>query len=141
MKKRTVFGVVLAAAGAAGWYLTASRRKNQVEVIREQLLRLLAVQRDALQSLRKAAENGELAAETLNGVPLEGLELEAVRLEEGALTVCLYNGLNRVWLSNEPLERLGVHHQPWRGSARPGVLYTENLGDGWYAGYACLHWS
>ena len=26
------------------------------------------------------------------------------------------------------------------GSARPGVLYTEYLGSGWYAGYACLGW-
>ena len=23
---------------------------------------------------------------------------------------------------------------------RPGVLYTEYLGSGWYAGYACLGW-
>jgi len=33
-----------------------------------------------------------------------------------------------------------VYSVPWRGSARPGVLYTEYLGSGWYAGYACLGW-
>lgn len=142
MKKRTIIGMaVAAAAGAAGWYLTASRRKNQVEAIREQLLRMLAVRRDELKALRKAAENGELAANTLSGESMEGLEVEAVRLEEGALTLCLYNEQARVWLSNQPLDQLDVYHQPWRGTARPGVLYTENLGDGWYAGYACLHWS
>ena len=37
-------------------------------------------------------------------------------------------------------DRLGVYSVPWRGSARPGVLYTEYLGSGWYAGYACLGW-
>lgn len=142
MKKRTIIGVAAAAAvGAAGWMLTASRRKNQVEIIRKQVCRLLAVRRDELQALRKAAEAGELMAETLSTEPLEGLEIESVRLEEGALTVCLYNGSARAWLSDQPLERLDVYTQPWRNSARPGVLYTENLGDGWYAGYACLHWS
>ena len=44
------------------------------------------------------------------------------------------------WLSSEPLDRLGGYSVPWRGSARPGVLYTEYLGSGWYAGYACLGW-
>ena len=131
MKKRTIVGMaVAAAAGAAGWYVTARGRKNQVEAIREQLLRMLALRRDELQALRKAAENGELAADSLSAEPVGGLEV-----------VCLYNGQSRVWLSNEPLERLDVYHQPWHGNARPGVLYTENLGDGWYAGYACLHWS
>ena len=43
MKKRAIFGVALAAAGAAGWYLTANRRKNQMEIIREQVRKLLAV--------------------------------------------------------------------------------------------------
>lgn len=142
MKKRTIVGMAVAAtAGAVGWYLTASRRKNQVETIREQLLRMLAVRRDELQALRKAAESGELATNALSGEPMEGLEVESVRLEEGALTVCLYNGQARVWLSNQPLDRLDVYHQPWHGTARPGVLYIENLGDGWYSGYACLHWS
>lgn len=141
MKKRTIFGVALAAAGAAGWYLTANRRKNQMEVIRAQVRKLLAVRRDELQALRKAAQAGELALEGLSTQPLDGLEVEAVRLEHGALTVCLGNGTARAWLSDQPLDRLNVYHQPWHGSARPGVLYTENLGDGWYAGYACLHWS
>ncbi len=141
MKKRAIFGVVLAAAGAAGWYLTANRRKNQMEIIREQVRKLLAVRRDELQLLRKAAQAGELPSEGLSTQPLDGLEVEAVRLEDGALTVCLCNGAARAWLSDQPLDRLNVHQQPWRGSARPGVLYTENLGDGWHVGYACLHWS
>lgn len=141
MKKRAIFGVALAAAGAAGWYLTANRRKNQMEIIREQVRKLLAVRRDELQLLRKAAQAGELPSEGLSTQPLDGLEVEAVRLEDGALTVCLCNGAARAWLSDQPLVRLNVHQQPWRGSARPGVLYTENLGDGWHVGYACLHWS
>ncbi|OUO10752.1 toxin-antitoxin system antitoxin subunit [Flavonifractor sp. An4] len=141
MKKRAIFGVVLAAAGAAGWYLTANRRKNQMEIIREQVRKLLAVRRDELQLLRKAAQAGELPSEGFSTQPLDGLEVEAVRLEDGALTVCLCNGAARAWLSDQPLDRLNVHQQPWRGSARPGVLYTENLGDGWHVGYACLHWS
>ena len=141
MKQRAIFGVVLAAAGAAGWYLTANRRKNQMEIIREQVRKLLAVRRDELQLLRKAAQAGELPSEGLSTQPLDGLEVEAVRLEDGALTVCLCNGAARAWLSDQPLDRLNVHQQPWRGSARPGVLYTENLGDGWHVGYACLHWS
>lgn len=141
MKKRAIFGVVLAAAGAAGWYLTANRRKNQMEIIREQVRKLLAVRRNELQELRKAAQVGELAPQNLSTQPLDGLEVEAVRLEDGALTVCLCNGAARAWLSDQPLDRLNVHQQPWRGSARPGVLYTENLGDGWHVGYACLHWS
>ena len=44
------------------------------------------------------------------------------------------------WLASVPLAQLGIHGQPWRGSARPGALYTEYLGGGWYAGYACLGW-
>lgn len=142
MKKRTIFGMaVAAAAGTAGWYLTAKRRKGQVEVIRGQVLRLLAMRRDELQALRKAAASGELPAETLGLESIDGLEVESVRLEDGALTVCLYNGGARAWLSDQPLGRLDVYTLPWRGNARPGVLYTESLGDGWYAGYACLHWS
>ena len=79
MKKKTLLGVAAAAAvGAAGWYLAAGGRKNQIEHIRREAKRLLAV--------------------------------------------------------------LGVYSVPWRGSARPGVLYTEYLGSGWYAGYACLGW-
>ena len=141
MKKRAIFGVARAAAGAAGWYLTANRRKNQMEIIREQIRKLLAVRRDELQLPRKAAQAGELPSEGLRTQPLDGLEVEAVRLEDGALTVCLCNGGARAWLSDQPLDRLNVHQQPWRGSARPGVLYTENLGDGWHVGYDCLHWS
>ena len=85
MKKRAIFGVALAAAGAAGWYLTANRRKNQMEIIREQVRKLLAVRRDELQLLRKAAQAGELPSEGLSTQPLDGLEVEAVRLEDGAL--------------------------------------------------------
>ena len=112
-----------------------------MEIIREQVRKLLAVRRDELQLLRKAAQARELPSEGLSTQPLDGLEVEAVRLEDGALTVCLCNGAARAWLSDQPLDRLNVHQQPWRGSARPGVLYTENLGDGWHVGYACLHWS
>ena len=141
MKKRTIFGVTLAAAGAAGWYLTAKGRKNQVEVIREQVRQLLAVRRDELQELRKASQPEQLNPERLSAEPVAGIEVESVRLEKGVLTVALNNGEARAWLSNEPLDRLNVRTQPWKGSARPGVLYTENLGDGWYVGYACLHWN
>lgn len=142
MKKRTIVGMAAAAAmGAVGWCITAARRKDQVEVIREQLRRMLAVRRDQFQALRKAAQAGDLMPETLSTEPLDGLKLESVRLEDGILTVCLYNGRARAWLSDQSMNRMQVYTQPWRGSARPGVLYTESLGDGWYAGYACLHWS
>ena len=141
MKKRTIFGVTLAAAGAAGWYLTAKSRKNQVEVIREQVRQLLAVRRDELQNLRRASQPEQLNPERLSAEPVAGIEVESVRLEKGVLTVALNNGEARAGLSNEPLDRLIVRTQPWKGSARPGVLYTENLGDGWYVGYACLHWN
>ena len=141
MKKRTILGVTLAAAGAAGWYLTSNRRKDQMEVLRGQVRNLLAMRREEFQALRRAAAAGELPSEPLSVSPQDGLEVESVRLEEGVLTVCLDNGRAKAWLSDQPLDRLEVHTRPWRGSARPGVLYTENLGDGWYAGYACLHWS
>ena len=36
--------------------------------------------------------------------------------------------------------QLSISERERRGSARPGVLYTEYLGSGWYAGYACLGW-
>lgn len=140
MKKRTMIGMaVAAAAGAAGVYWTAGRRKGQVETIRGQLLELMAAQRSGLQTMRQAAEGGELTAEALGAV--DGLKAESVRLEDGALTVCFSNGKAKAWLSDQPLDRLDVYTLPWRGGARPGVLYTESLGDGWYAGYACLHWS
>ena len=51
-------------------------------------------------------------------------------------------GRAAAWLASQPLDVLtDVRCVPWRGSARPGVLYTEHLGDGWYAGYACLGWN
>ena len=96
MKKKTLLGVAAAAAvGAAGWYLAAGGRKNQIEHIRR---------------------------------------------EDGAAVLSLRGEKAAAWLSSEPLDRLGVYSVPWRGSARPGVLYTEYLGSGWYAGYACLGW-
>ncbi len=58
----------------------------------------------------------------------------------GAAVLALRGEKAAAWLSSEPLDRLGVYSVPWRGSARPGVLYTEYLGSGWYAGYACLGW-
>ena len=73
-------------------------------------------------------------------VPLDGVELESVRLENGAAVLTLRGERGAAWLSSVPLAQLGIHGQPWRGSARPGALYTEYLGGGWYAGYACLGW-
>ena len=135
MKKKTLLGVAAAAAvGAAGWYLAAGGRKNQIEHIRREAKRLLAVRRDELAALRSAAEEGELDAGALGPVPLD------VRMEDGAAVLSLRGEKAAAWLSSEPLDRLGVYSVPWRGSARPGVLYTEYLGSGWYAGYACLGW-
>lgn len=141
MKKHTIIGMaVAAAAGTVGWCITARRRKSQVDEIRYQVRRLLAAKRNELDALRKAAEAGELKPELLGPVPMEGMDVEAVRLEDGLLTLSLGNKGARAWLSDRPLDELPVHTQPWQGSARPGVLYTESLGDGWYAGYACLRW-
>ena len=129
MKKKTLLGVAAAAAvGAAGWYLAAGGRKNQIEHIRREAKRLLAVR------------EGELDAGALGPVPLDGAALESVRMEDGAAVLSLRGEKAAAWLSSEPLDRLGVYSVPWRGSARPGVLYTEYLGSGWYAGYACLGW-
>ena len=96
--------------------------------------------RDELAALRSAAEAGELDAGALGPVPLDGAALESVRMEDGAAVLSLRGEKAAAWLSSEPLDRLGVYSVPWRGSARPGVLYTEYLGSGWYAGYACLGW-
>ena len=96
--------------------------------------------RDELAALRSAAEEGELDAGALGPVPLDGAALESVRMEDGAAVLSLRGEKAAAWLSSEPLDRLGVYSVPWRGSARPGVLYTEYLGSGWYAGYACLGW-
>ena len=93
-----------------------------------------------LAALRAAAEAGELDAGALGPVPLDGAALESVRMEDGAAVLALRGEKAAAWLSSEPLDRLGVYSVPWRGSARPGVLYTEYLGSGWYAGYACLGW-
>lgn len=141
MKKRAILGVALAAAGAAGWYLTSNRRKDGMETLRSQVRSMLAVRREELQALRRSAAAGELTAEPLSIQPLDGLQVESVRLEDRVLTVCLDNGRDKAWLSDHPLDDLEVHTRPWKGNAHPGVLYTENLGDGWYAGYACLHWN
>ena len=85
MKKKTLLGVAAAAAvGAAGWYLAAGGRKNQIEHIR-----LLAVRRDELAALRSAAEAGELDAGALGPVPLDGAALESVRMEDGAAVLAL----------------------------------------------------
>ena len=72
MKKKTLLGVAAAAAvGAAGWYLAAGGRKNQIEHIRREAKRLLAVRRDELAALRSAAEAGELDAGALGPVPMQ----------------------------------------------------------------------
>ena len=141
MKSKSFVGVAAAAAlGAAGWYWAAGSRRRAVERLRREARRLLAVRRDELEALRSAAGAGELAADALGPVPLDGAELESVRMENGAAVLTLRGERCAAWLSSEPLARLGVHGQPWQGSARPGALYTEYLGNGWYAGYACLGW-
>ena len=90
MKKKTLLGVAAAAAvGAAGWYLAAGGRKNQIEHIRREAKRLLAVRRDELAALRSAAEEGELDAGALGPVPLDGAALESVRMEDGAAVLSL----------------------------------------------------
>ena len=68
MKKKTLLGVAAAAAvGAAGWYLAAGGRKNQIEHIRREAKRLLAVRRDELAALA-AGQGLERAAELIGGV-------------------------------------------------------------------------
>lgn len=141
MRSKTL--AVLAAAvtaGAAGWCWAAGNRRRSVEHIRRECRRLLAVRKDELEALRRAAESGELAADHLGPVPLDGAALESLRLEDGAAVLTLRGERVAAWLSSEPLNRLGVHAAPWRGRVLPGVLYTEYLGSGWYAGYACLGW-
>ena len=143
MKKSTmVKAAALAAAGIAGWYLTGNSRKGQVEQIRREVHRLCSVRKDELEAVRAAAKNGELAADALGPVPLDGVELDSIRVEGGAAILQLRGGRAAAWLASKPLDTLTeVRCVPWRGSARPGVLYTEHLGDGWYAGYACLGWN
>ena len=143
MKKSTmVKAAALAAAGIAGWDLTGNSRKGQVEQIRREVHRLCSVRKDELEAVRAAAKNGELAADALGPVPLDGVELDSIRVEGGAAILLLRGGRAAAWLASKPLDTLTeVRCVPWRGSARPGVLYTEHLGDGWYAGYACLGWN
>ena len=99
MKKKTLLGVAAAAAvGAAGWYLAAGGRKNQIEHIRREAKRLLAVRRDELAALRSAAEEGELDAGALGPVPLDGAALESVRMEDGAAVLSLRGEKAAAWL-------------------------------------------
>ncbi len=65
--------------------------------------------------------------------------LESVRMEDGAAVLSL-RGEGGGLAVQRAAGPAGVYSVPWRGSARPGVLYTEYLGSGWYAGYACLGW-
>ena len=103
MKKSTVVKTAaLAAAGIAGWYLTGNSRKGQVEKIRREVHRLHSVRRDELEALRDAAQNGELAADALGPVPLDGAELDAVRLEDGAAVLVLRGGRAAAWLASKP---------------------------------------
>ena len=142
MKKDTILGAVLVAAGAAAWYAAANSRRGQVERLRREVHRMLSVRRDELEALREAAGRGELPHDALGPVPLDGVALDAVRVEDGAAVLVLRSGRAMAWLSSRPLEQLeGVRCRTWRGSARPGVLYTEELRGGWHAGYACLGWS
>ena len=142
MKNRYGAGLAAAAAaaalGAAAWHWAAGRRRQAVERMRREAKRLLAVRRDELEALRSAAEAGELAPDALGPVPLDGAELESVRLEGNAAVLVLRGERAAAWISSAPLDRLEVPCAPWRGKAFPGRLYTEYLGSGWYAGYACL---
>lgn len=141
MKKKTLLGVAAAAAvGAAGWYLAAGGRKNQIEHIRREAKRLLAVRRDELAALRSAAEAGSWTPALWGRCPWTGRRWSPSGWRTGPRCWLCGGRRRRAWLSSEPLDRLGVYSVPWRGSARPGVLYTEYLGSGWYAGYACLGW-
>ena len=74
------------------------------------------------------------AGETFLGRPV----WEPVRLEGNAAVLVLRGERAAAWISSAPLDRLEVPCAPWRGKAFPGRLYTEYLGSGWYAGYACL---
>lgn len=143
MKKSVmVKAAVLAAVGAAGWYLSGNSRRGQVERIRREVYRLLNVRRDELAALRDAAREGRIDPDAMGPVPLEGAALDAVRVEDGAAVLTLRGGRAAAWLSSRPIDSLTeARCQPWRGSARPGVLYTEPLADGWYAAYACLGWN
>ena len=89
MKKHTILGLTLAAAGAAGWCWAAGNRRRSVERIRRECKRLLAVRKDELEALRRAAESGELAADHLGPVPLDGAALESLRLEDGAAVLAV----------------------------------------------------
>ena len=140
MKKSTILGLTAAALGAAAWYVSANRRQDRVELIRREVKRLLAVRRDELNALRTAAAAGEMPEDLLGPVPLGGVELDSIRLEHGMAAILLRGHGALAVLSSEPLDLVDVRALPWRGSARPGVLYTEYLGDGWYAGYACQGW-
>ena len=118
--------------GAAGWYLAAGGRKNQIEHIRREAKRLLAVRRDELAALRSAAEEGELDAGALGPVPLDGAALESVRMEDGAAVLSLRGEKAAAWLSSEPLDRLGARRalhrisglRMVRGLRLPGVGLT-----------------
>ncbi len=127
MKKKTLLGVAAAAAvGAAGWYLAAGGRKNQIEHIRREAKRLLAVRRDELAALRSAAEEGELDAGALGPVPLDGAALESVRMEDGAAVLSLRGEKAAAWLSSEPLDRLGCTPCPGGGAPGPACS-TPNI--------------
>ena len=119
MKKKTLLGVAAAAAvGAAGWYLAAGGRKNQIEHIRREAKRLLAVRRDELAALRSAAEAGELDAGALGPVPLDGAALESVRMEDGAAVLSLRGEKAAAWLHRISGLRMV------RGLRLPGVGLT-----------------
>ncbi|MFR2331803.1 MAG: toxin-antitoxin system antitoxin subunit [Flavonifractor plautii] len=125
--------------GAAGWYLAAGGAKPGSSTSAGRPAPAGgAADELAAPAFRRGGWRADAGA--LGPVPLDGAALESDRMEDGAAVLALRGEKAAAWLSSEPLDRLGVYSVPWRGSARPGVLYTEYLGSGWYAGYACLGW-
>ena len=132
----------LTAIGVGGWYLSENSRRIQVERIRREVHRLRNVRRDELNALKSAALSGHVDPGALGPVPLDGAVLDTIRIERGSVILTLKGSRTAAWLSSRPLDDLtDVTCRSWRGRARPGVLYTETMGGGWYAAYACLGWS
>lgn len=141
MKKKTLLGVAAAAAvGAAGWYLAAGGRKNQIEHIRGRPSACWRCGGTSWPPCAPLRRRESWTPAPWGRYPWTGRRWSPSGWRTGPRCSPCGGRRRRAWLSSEPLDRLGVYSVPWRGSARPGVLYTEYLGSGWYAGYACLGW-